>query len=143
MDDNLSIHVGDYIRDPTISSKFKFTREQVIAEIKNSKKYIYDAETGHIKLIEKPKRRIIVFRDVPKERQTPESIENLLKLSGYLLLDKKVQKIENLTDLFFVYFGNEEEAIEVFKWIERTRENNEKVSFIIIFRFYPLNFLHS
>ena len=127
MDDNLTIHLEDYLKDPIIVEKHKFTRDIVIEAIKKSEIYIYDFENDTIKLKLKPKRRIIVFRDIPKKNQSKEEIENLLKCSSENKYDQKIQKIEILSDLFLVYFEDEEITIEIFRWLENMKEYNEEV----------------
>jgi hypothetical protein len=136
MDDNLNIHINDYLENIVIKEKHPFEKEKLVQAIKQySEKYTYDDVNELVKLKYRPKRRIIVFRDIPKENQKNEDIINLLKLYNQ---EKKhgeeehvVVKIESSNELFFVYFKDEEATIEVFKWIEKMRDN-EKVSNNII-----------
>ncbi len=128
MDDNLTIHLDDYLKDPIIVEKHKFTRDIIISAIKQSEIYIYDFENDAIKLRLKPKRRIIVFRDISKKNQSKEEIERLLKCSKENKYDQQIQKIEILSDLILVYFENEEITIEIFRWLENLKENKEEVN---------------
>lgn len=127
MDDNLSIHLEDYLGNPIIVEKCKFTKEEVTAALKKSDKFIYDEENDMIKLKFKPRRRIIVFRDIPKEKQTCEEIKNLFKTSGEKAYENKIVRIEDfIEDVFMVYFDEEEITTEIFKWIEEIKEKVKK-----------------
>lgn len=121
MDDNLNIHMEDYLTHPYIVEKQNFKREDLIRIIGYSQKYSYDSINHLIKNNYRPKRRIIVFRDVPKEEQTQESIKNYFSEGEH---NKKIIKIENSHEIYFVYFENEETAIEAFKELEKSREKN-------------------
>lgn len=126
MDDNLSIHLDDYLSNPRID-KYNFTKQKIIEAIQLSEKYTYDAENDLIKLKYRPKRKIIVFRDIQKEDQKKEKILELFTMSGDKKYTEKILRIEDLNGLFFVYFSNEETTIEIYKWIENLKEN-EKVN---------------
>ena len=78
MDDNLSIHLNAYLTNSNIA-KYNFTKEKIIEAIQLSDKYTYDAENDLIKLKYKPKRKIIVFRDIKKEDQKIEKIIDLFQ----------------------------------------------------------------
>ena len=126
MDDNLSIHLDDYLSNPKIA-KYNFTKQKIIDAIQLSEKYTYDAENDLIKLKYRPKRKIIVFRDIQKEDQKKEKILELFTMSGDKKYSEKILRIEDLNGLFFVYFSDEETTIEIYKWIENLKEN-EKVN---------------
>lgn len=79
-----------------------------------------------VKLNDKPKRRIIVFIDIPKENQTKEYLTNLFKTNQ---LDTKIIKIEIRNEIFFVYFPDENTTLEVFKWLEKYREEKVNILF--------------
>jgi hypothetical protein len=138
MDDNLNVHLDDYLTNPTIKEKYNFDRDELIKVIKLSYKFSYDEANDMIKLNYKPKRRIIVFRDVPKNQE--EEIRQLFKISSEYEYDKSIQKVE-VSDcgLVYVYFESEEKALEVFKWLERIKEEKKedvlqvKIFFLIFF----------
>jgi hypothetical protein len=125
MDDNLSIHMSDYLRNSAIA-KNNFNREKLIEAIKHSDKYTYVPPNDLIKLKYRPKRKTIVFRDIKKEDQKKEKILELFSLSGDKKYTEKLLKIDNLNGLFFIYFNDEETTLEIYKWIEKLKEN-EKV----------------
>jgi hypothetical protein len=121
----------DYLQNPIIKDQLKYTREKVITILSLSEKYEYEPENDLIKLKKKPQRRVIVIRDVPKEGQSLEAIQKLFETSGEKNYEKKIEKIEPATtvrDLFFVYFNSEDEAIEIFRWLEEIREKNAQVN---------------
>lgn len=127
MDDNLSIHMVNYLDNQEIS-KHKFDKESLIEAIKHSDKFIYDPSLDLIKLKYRPKRKTIVFRDIPKEHQKKEKIQEIFDLSQYKNYKNNIKNIENWRGLFFVYFDDEEICLEIYKWIEKLKEN-EKVNF--------------
>jgi hypothetical protein len=126
MDDNLSINLDDYLSNPKIA-EYNFTKQKIIEAIQLSEKYTYDAENDLIKLKYRPKRKIIVFRDIQKEDQKKEKILELFTMSRDKKYSDKILRIEDLNGLFFVYFSDEETTIEIYKWIENLKEN-EKVN---------------
>ncbi len=125
MDDFLGVHLDDYLGNPLISEKHNFDKKELLEAIKLSDKFIYDEGNHFIKLKYKAKRRIIVFRDIPKEKQTREDIEQIIKFAGNSI---EIQRIESSNEIYYVYFKNEEDALEVFKQLEKIRE---EVNFII------------
>ena len=130
LDDALTVHLDDYLQNPIIKNDLKFTREKVIKLISFSEKFFHDSENDTIKLKSKPKRRVLVLRDVPKEIQNEEAIKKLFETSGEKHYEKLIQKVERAStggDLFYVYFENEEITVEIFRWIEKTREENTDV----------------
>jgi len=128
MDDNLSIHLNAYLTNSNIA-KYNFTKEKIIEAIQLSDKYTYDAENDLIKLKYKPKRKIIVFRDIKKEDQKIEKIIDLFSMSRDKKYSDKISRIEDLNGLFFVYFRDEETTIEIYKWIENLKENEKVKNF--------------
>jgi len=126
MDDNLGINIIDYLNLFNIRENFQNEKDKLIASLAGSDRYIFDEHSGMIKLKEKPKRRIIVFRDIPKSHQKKDELISFFKLSGDKNYDQLITKYEFSNELFFVYFNDEETTIEVFKWIEYIKEN-EKV----------------
>jgi hypothetical protein len=123
MDDNLNLTMLDYLSDQKIAN-FNFNKESLIEAIKHSDKYIYDSKSDLIKLKYRPKRKSIVFRDVPKENQKEEKILEIFDLSGEKHYRADIAKIEELNGLFFVYFENEDKTLEIFKWIEKLKESD-------------------
>ncbi len=120
LDDNLSVSIYDYINNSDIKDK-----NSLIESLKSSEKYYFDETSELIRLTYKAKRKIIVFRDVPKEKQSEEEMRKFFEMSpkNYNSL---IIKIDYVNELFFIYFNDEETTLEVFKWIEHMREN-EKV----------------
>ncbi len=117
--------MSDYLRNSAIA-KNNFNREKLIEAIKHSDKYTYVPPNDLIKLKYRPKRKTIVFRDIKKEDQKKEKILELFSLSGDKKYTEKLLKIDNLNGLFFIYFNDEETTLEIYKWIEKLKEN-EKV----------------
>lgn len=124
MDDFLTIHMDDYLANPQIAEKHNFDKLALIEAIKKSEKYSYDEINDQIKLKYKPKRRIIVFRDIPKENQKKEDMEKLMEFLKEKGLDKTYQKIDFANEIFYVYFEKEEDALEAFKWVEKFKDDN-------------------
>jgi hypothetical protein len=121
MDDNLAIHLSDYLTNPTIVEKHNFNSELLIKALKNSTKYVYDPSNDIIRLQYRPKRRLIVFRDVPKSHQNVEELKKIFEKMNHA---DKIQKVELVNELFFVYFETEEHTIEAFKCLEKMKETN-------------------
>ena len=125
----------DYLQNPIIKDQLKYSRENVLSLLSRSEKYNYESDYDLIVLRKKPQRRVIVIRDVPNEFQSIQAIKKLFETSLDKNYDKTIQKIEPATsvpDLFFVYFNSEDEAIEIFRWIEEMRQNNPKVNHLLI-----------
>lgn len=128
----------DYLQNPIIKDQLKYSRENVLSLLSKSEKYNYESDYDLIILRKKPQRRVIVIRDVPNEFQSIRAIKKLFETSLDKNYDKTIQKIEPATsvpDLFFVYFNSEDEAIEIFRWIEEMRQNNPKVNHLLIKNF--------
>jgi len=124
MDDNLSLTMLDYLSNEKIA-KFNFNKETLIDAIKHSDKYIY--EPNLIKLKYRPKRKSIVFRDVPKENQKEEKILEIFDILGDKNYRADIVKIEELNGLFFVFFKDEEKTLEIFKLIEKFKESENVI----------------
>jgi hypothetical protein len=122
MEDSLNILMSDYLSNPVIN-KLNFDKETLIEAIKLSEKFTYDQPTDLIKLKYRPKRKTIVFRDIPKEHQKEEKFLEIFDLSRDKNYREKIVKIEELNGLFFVYFNDEETTLEIFKWIEKIKED--------------------
>ena len=133
MDDNLSLTMIDYLSNHGIS-KHKFSKEALIDAIKHSEKYIYEPKADLIKLKYRPKRKSIVFRDIPKEHQKKEKFLEIFDLSGEHNYKEKIVKLEDLNGLFFVYFDDEDTTLEIYKWIEKLKENCKVKTLLIIFK---------
>lgn len=131
----------DYLQNSIIKDQLKYSRENVLSLLSKSEKYNYESDYDLIILRKKPQRRVIVIRDVPNEFQSIQAIKKLFETSLDKNYDKTIQKIEPATsvpDLYFVYFNSEDEAIEIFRWIEEMRQNNPKVNHHLI-KFFLIN----
>lgn len=126
MDDNLSIHIDEYIKNPLINEKYKFNKEEILNVIQQSSIVYYDTTSGYLKLKYKPKRRIIVFRDVPKNKQNQEDIRKLFTIDNDIFIPE-ITEIKTTCEMFYVYFSGEEETIKAFRLIEKIRESDNKV----------------
>lgn len=126
MDDNLSIHIDEYIKNPLINEKYKFNKEEILNVIQQSSIVYYDTTSGYLKLKYKPKRRIIVFRDVPKNKQNQEDIRKLFTIDNDIFIPE-ITEIKTTYEMFYVYFSGEEETIKAFRLIEKIRESDNKV----------------
>lgn len=69
----------------------------------------------------KPERRIIVLKDIPTANQTKEHVTELFKRAAY---ENHILKIEQHEDSFQVFFKEEPETIEIFKWLEKEKQEN-------------------
>jgi hypothetical protein len=125
MDDNLTIHMEDYLANPLIFEKYQFTREAVTEAIKRSIKYSYDQANDTIKLKYRPKRLIIVIREVIKEKQTEEEIRQLVKTLAGEESEKNLRKVEKVNELMFLYFEKEEDTLDVFVKLEKALEKKD------------------
>ncbi len=132
MDDNLTIHLEDYLQNPTIIEKFHFSREEVLEALKHTSNFLYDSINDTFCPTYKPKRRIIVCRDIPKDRQTEVEIRKLFNIEEDDKFLVKIEKIEKINEMFFVYFANEEDTIEAFRWLEKLRDSTSKVNFKLL-----------
>jgi hypothetical protein len=136
LDDALTVHLEDYLQNPIVKNELKLNREKVIKLLGLSEKFFYDFENDTIKLRSKPKRRVLVLRDVSKESQNEQAIKKLFETSGEKHYDKLIHKVERAStggDLFYVYFENEEITVEIFRWIEKRREEKiDVIKFLII-----------
>jgi len=128
MDDNLSIKITDYLNEMGLCENFLKEKEKLVLSLADSERYAYEERNsiGWIKLKSKPKRRIIVFRDIPKTNQSKAHIESFFKQSKEKNYDQSISKIDHSNELFFVYFEDEVVTLQVFKWIEQMKED-EKV----------------
>ena len=124
MDDNMNIHIEDFLKNQSISENYKFNKEEILGVIKNSSTLNFDSENQIIKLNYKPKRRIIVFRDVPKNNQNSEEIRKLFSYNNNV---HEITEIKEIREMFYIFFSTEEEAIKAFRDIEDLRENENKV----------------
>ena len=136
MNDNLTICIEDFLKIPSISEN-QFTKDEILSALKSSTKLCYDSLSETISLNYKAKRRIIVFRDIPKEKQNEEHIRSLLSqcLDKSKELYLNITKINSFSEMFYVYFANEEETLLAFREIEKLRDSPEKVYFILIINF--------
>jgi hypothetical protein len=132
MDDNLSLKITDYLNEMGLCENFLKEKEKLVLSLADSKRYAYEElnTIGWIKLKSKPKRRIIVFRDIPKTHQSKADIESFFKLSKEKNYDQSISKIDHSNELFFVYFEDEVVTLEVFKWIEQIKENEKVKRFL-------------
>ena len=127
MDDSLSIYLNDYLTNTIISEKLPLQKEELISLIKSSEKFMYEEGTNQIKLKYRPKRKIIVFRDIIKEDQKKELIKEIISLAKEKESEKylnQLNKIEESNGLFLAHFENEESALEIFKEIESKKEKS-------------------
>ena len=144
MDDNLNLKITDYLNEMGLCENFLKEKEKLVLSLVDSQRYGYEEHNsvGWIKLKSKPKRRIIVFRDIPKIHQSKADIESFFKLSKEKNYDQSISKIDHSNELFFVYFEDEVVTLEAFKWIEQMREN-EKVKRILNFPLHKFIYIES
>ncbi len=115
MDDFLSININDYLSN--LPAETKPDKNELIEALKNSEKYKYEENTNIIKNQLKPRMRIIVFREIPRECQSMENIVELLTEEHM----KKVEKIETSRGSYYVYLKDEKDAMEVYEHVEEMR----------------------
>jgi hypothetical protein len=130
MNDNLTIHIDDFLKNPSISENSKFTRDEVLSALQSSSKFSFDSLNETISPNYKAKRRIIVFRDIPKENQNEDQIKSLFSLCFNNSKDLNIVKISSVSEMFYVYFATEDETLLAFKQIEKLRESADKVNYI-------------
>ncbi len=143
MDDALTINLRNYLSNP-FCEKNKFTKDEVLSAILSSPNWTYDTLNDKIKPNYKAKRRIIVFRDIPKDKQNEDEMKKLFKIKESeenKNLQSKISKINKINEIFYFYFNSEEDALQAFKYLEELRERPDKVNYFLI----PshLNLVHS
>lgn len=132
MDENLSINISDFIKNP-IFSELHLDQAQIIALIKSSNKFHYDTKTSLIKFKEKADRNILIIGNYVMQCEKIAKEEFITKLIGDLNINyvSKIKKIDLVGDSFHVVFQNEDISMDVEKYIfnmleEKKNEESNK-----------------
>jgi hypothetical protein len=117
MDENLAIHIVEFISSPLLQH-LDLKRNRLVETIRQSNKYIYDNKTGLIKFKEKADRNILILNNYINDESLVESKQDEFKqlLNG---LGKhygaKIKAFQRVGQALHVIFDHENTSMELEK----------------------------
>ncbi len=117
MDENLSILLTDFINHP-LFVEFKLNKDKFIDMLKQSKKFVWDFRTGHIKFKEKADRNILIvgnFVHSEEEKEAKiEEMKNIIKNINRSFISR-IKQIDQFGNALHIIFDHEDVSMDIEK----------------------------